>query len=75
MTTAYRNSGIEWVRNRVYTYGDDPREYHSILVVSRLANGKYLVADPLSEVGMVTMNRATLKSYFSRWGGTGNVVW
>ena len=75
MTEAYRNSNIAWVNDRVYTYGDDPEEYHSILVVSRLANGKYLVADPLSEVGMVTMNRATLKSYFSRWGGTGNVVW
>ncbi|MBW2527221.1 MAG: hypothetical protein JRI23_23775 [Deltaproteobacteria bacterium] len=75
MTEAYRNSADSWVQNRVYTYGDEPEEYHSILVVSRLDSGKYLVADPLSEVGMVTMNRATLKAYFKRWGGSGNVVW
>lgn len=75
MTAAYRASSNEWVQGRVYTYGDESEEYHSILVVSRLADGKYLVADPLSEVGMVTMGRATLKSFFDRWGGTGNVVW
>jgi len=75
MTEAYRNSDNEWIQNRAYTYGDEPDEYHSILVVSRLNNGKYLVADPLSEVGMVTMSREILKSFFKRWGGTGNVVW
>lgn len=75
MTEAYRNADNAWVRDRIYTYGDEPGEYHSILVVSRLDSGKYLVADPLSEVGMVTMSRAALKSFFSRWGGTGNVVW
>ena len=55
---------------------------HSILLVGRLDNGRYLVADPLSEVGMTPVTRAELKSFFydsainrSGWGGTGTSVW
>ena len=36
--------------------------------------GKYLVADPISEAGVVTMSRAQLKAFFTRWGGTGTAV-
>ncbi|MBW2453321.1 MAG: hypothetical protein JRI68_02370 [Deltaproteobacteria bacterium] len=67
MTQAYHAEGVT---NAYYYY----QGRHSILVVSRLANGKYVVADPLSEVGMVTLSRTQLKSFFKYWGGTGNAL-
>ena len=43
--------------------------------VSQLVRrGKYLVADPISEVGMLTVSRAQLKSFIKYWGGTGNAL-
>lgn len=66
MTQAFRNNGS----SRSYTYAEN----HSILGVSRMPNGNYIVADPISEVGMVTMNRSDLKSFFRAWGGTGTAV-
>lgn len=56
------------------TYTFDGR--HSIVVLGKdAASGKYVVGDPLSEVGMVTLTGAELKDFFARWGGTGNAVW
>lgn len=55
------------------TYTFDGR--HSIVVLGKDASGKYVVGDPLSEVGMVTLTGTELKDFFARWGGTGNAVW
>ena len=66
MTAAFHDAGV----SRTYTF----QGRHSILVVSQLDNGEYLVADPISEVGMVTMSRAQLKSFIKYWGGTGNAL-
>ncbi|MBW2523048.1 MAG: hypothetical protein JRI23_02680 [Deltaproteobacteria bacterium] len=67
MTHAYAANGV----SRSYTY----QGKHSILVVGKLQSGNFLVADPLSEVGMVAMSRSELKSFFRSWGGTGNALW
>ena len=68
MTQAYHAHGLSGTS---YYY----QGRHSILVVAHLPSGSYLVADPLSEVGMITMTRAQLKSFFKYWGGTGNVLY
>jgi hypothetical protein len=68
MTAAFRAAGVN---DRSYTY----QGRHSILVVSKLDNGKYVVADPISEAGMVTMSRQQLKSFIKSWGGTGNALY
>ncbi len=47
---------------------------HSIMVMGRDGTG-YVIGDPISEVGMVKLTGAELKSYFATWGGTGNSVW
>ena len=47
---------------------------HSIVVIGRDGTG-YVVGDPLSEVGMVKLTGAELKTFFATWGGTGNAVW
>ncbi len=52
--------------------------FHSIVVISREANGHYIVGDPFSEVGFVTLTPAELEDFMSRWSGhhgTGNAVW
>jgi hypothetical protein len=67
MTAAFHDGGVT---NRTYYY----QGRHSILVVARLDNGKYVVGDPISEVGMVTMSRTQLKSFIKYWGGTGNAL-
>jgi hypothetical protein len=64
---AYAQAGI----NTSYTF--DGR--HSIAVIGRETDGGYIVGDPISEVGMVTLTGAELKDFFARWGGTGNAVW
>lgn len=51
---------------------------HSILVVGRDEDGKYVVGDPMSEVGMVKLSGAAMKDFMSRipgHRGTGNSVW
>lgn len=72
-TAAYKTAG-----EGEYTYVGR----HSILVVGRQADGQYVVADPLSRVGMILLTRAELKSFItdpnvnaSNFGGTGNAVW
>ncbi len=67
MTQAYTAAGLS---SSYYYTGT-----HSILAVALLDSGKYLVADPLSEVGMVTMSRKQLKSFITQWGGTGTAVY
>lgn len=67
MTEAFKAGGS----SRSYTFSGT----HSILVVAKFDSGKYLIADPISEVGMVTMARSELKSFIATWGGTGTVVW
>jgi hypothetical protein len=61
MTAAHKDAGVSYT----YTFGAGPSDFHSILVVGLLDNGKYLVADPLSRVGMVPLTRAKLKSYIN----------
>lgn len=49
---------------------------HSVAVFGRdAATGGYVVADPISEVGVVVLTGPELKDFFVRWGGTGNAVW
>lgn len=51
---------------------------HSILVLGRDADGKYVVGDPMSEVGFVKLTGAAMKDFMSRipgHRGTGNSVW
>ncbi|GMU63103.1 MAG: hypothetical protein AMXMBFR34_48660 [Myxococcaceae bacterium] len=64
---AYAAAGV----TRTYTF--DGR--HSIVVLGKDAAGKYVVGDPISEVGMLALTGAELKDFFARWGGTGNAVW
>jgi hypothetical protein len=64
---AYNQQGV----NDVYDF--DGR--HSILVMGRETDGGYVVADPISEVGVVTLTGPELKDFIVRWGGTGNAVW
>jgi hypothetical protein len=67
--------------NRKYAAAGVSRRYtfdgrHSIAVFGRdAATGGYVVADPISEVGVVVLTGAELKDFFVRWGGTGNAVW
>jgi hypothetical protein len=52
--------------------------YHSILVLGQDANGGYVVGDPLSEVGFVTLTAPEMKDYMTRWignRGTGTAVY
>lgn len=67
--------------NRKYAAAGVTRRYtfdgkHSIAVFGRdAATGGYVVADPISEVGVVVLTAGELKDFFVRWGGTGNAVW
>lgn len=67
--------------NRKYAAAGVTRRYtfdgkHSIAVFGRdAATGGYVVADPISEVGVVVLTAAELKDFITRWGGTGNAVW
>lgn len=55
------------------TYTFDGR--HSVLLLGKQADGKYVVLDPISEVGALALTAAELEDFFARWGGTGNAVW
>jgi hypothetical protein len=52
--------------------------HHAILVLGRDGNGKYIVGDPLSEVGFITLTANEMKDFMTRWSGqrgTGVAVW
>ncbi|MCC7074991.1 MAG: C39 family peptidase [Deltaproteobacteria bacterium] len=58
------------------SYNYDGR--HSILVLGRDREGRYVVGDPISEVGFVALTGAELKDFMTRFTGqrgTGNAVW
>lgn len=74
MSAAYEAAG----QSLSYTYTGK----HSILIVGMDSGGNYVIADPLSEAGMVTMPRETLQSFMddqsinsAGFGGTGNAIW
>jgi hypothetical protein len=67
MNEAYAADGLK----TKYTYTG----HHSIFVLGRTKAGNYVVGDPISEVGMVTLTRAQLRDFVSRWGGSGNALW
>ena len=51
---------------------------HSILVMGVDSSGRYVVGDPISEVGFVALTAAEMKDYMTRFTGargTGNAVW
>jgi hypothetical protein len=56
-----------------YAYTFDGR--HSICVLGRSAGGGYVVADPLSKVGAITLTTAEMRDFSARWGGTGTALW
>lgn len=49
--------------------------FHSILVVGKTRDGRYVVNDSLSHHGPRTMTRAQLAAFWSRGGGSGTAVW
>ena len=49
--------------------------FHSILVVGKTKDGRYIVNDPLSHYGPRTMTRAQLSAFWSHGGGSGTAVW
>jgi hypothetical protein len=49
--------------------------FHSIAVLGKTSGGKYVVADPLSKIGVITMSTAQMADYWKRWGGSGTAVW
>ena len=61
--------------HRVYRFGIQADDRHWILVVAKKQDGKYVVADPISEVGFVTLTRAQVKGFFSLACGGGNSYW
>ena len=56
-----------------YSYTFDGR--HSICVLGRSDDGGYVVADPLSKVGTITLTTTQIRDFYVRWGGTGTAVW
>lgn len=63
--SAFRAAGYD------YTFDTN----HSIAVFGKTATGKYVVADPLSKVGVITMTAVQMRDYWARWGGSGTSVW
>lgn len=53
----------------------DFRGMHSILVVGKRGDGRYVVCDPLSHHGPRLLTRAQLAAYWSQGGGSGTAVW
>ncbi len=52
--------------------------FHSILVLGKDGDAKYVVGDPISEVGFVALTAAEMKDFMTRFAGqrgTGNAVW
>lgn len=48
---------------------------HSIAVFGKTATGRYVVGDPLSKIGAITLTIAQMHDYWARWGGEGTAVW
>lgn len=48
---------------------------HSILVVGKAPDGRYVVADPVSHSGPRLMTRAQLHAFWQDGGGSGTAVW
>lgn len=51
---------------------------HSVLVLGKDGQGRYVVGDPISEVGFVAITAAEMKDFMTRFTGqrgTGNAVW
>lgn len=75
-TRAYRAAMNDGARLPHVSYDYDGR--HSILVLGRDGNGRYVVGDPISEVGFVELSGGELKDFMTRFTGqrgTGNAVW
>jgi len=69
VSTVYQKAFISAGYNYTYT------GHHSILVIAKLASGKYLVGDPLSRIGTIQLTKAQMKDFWARWGGMGTSVW
>ncbi len=49
---------------------------HAIFVLAHKSDGKFVVGDPFSDAGFVSMSGAALKDFMTRYGGgTGIAVW
>lgn len=62
----------------LYHHTYDFQGAHSILVLGKDAEGRYVVGDPMSEVGFVAIGPGAMKDFMSRLKGhrgTGNAVW
>lgn len=68
--TAFQEA-IRTAQNSPYSFDC----FHSIAVIGRTGSGQYVVGDPLSRVGMISMSRASLKDFVSRWGGWANAFY
>lgn len=52
--------------------------HHAIVVVGKDASGRYVVGDPISEVGFITLTAAEMKDFMTRFTGNrgvGNALW
>ncbi|MCC7109455.1 MAG: hypothetical protein IT382_09215 [Deltaproteobacteria bacterium] len=75
-TRAYQAAIADGASLAHSSYNFDGR--HSILVLGKDGNGKYVVGDPISEVGFVALSASELKDFMTRFTGqrgTGNAVW
>jgi len=67
--SAYQKAFI--ARGYAYTWSGK----HSIAIFGKLATGHYLVADPLSKIGTITLTSAEMHDFWKRWGGAGTALW
>jgi hypothetical protein len=69
---AIRNG--ETLRHSTYNFNGG----HAILVLGRESSGRYIVGDPISEVGFITLSADEMRDFITRFArnrGVGNAVW
>jgi hypothetical protein len=62
---AFRSAGYD------YTFDAN----HSIAVFGKTASGRYVVGDPLSKIGAITLTATQMRDFWKRWGGEGTSIW
>lgn len=75
-TRAYQAAIADGANLAHSSYNFDGR--HSILVLGKDGNSRYVVGDPISEVGFVALSASEMKDFMTRFTGqrgTGNAVW
>ncbi len=60
---------------KVFAHYAQFKGLHSILVVGKASDGRYVVADPVSHSGPRLMTKQQLQSFWADGGGSGTAVW